>query len=171
MTHNDWLADVIGTDSIRHASQKVGFAATTITRQLQRGGLSADMVIALCRAYGRKPVDGLVETGYLQPWEIEGVGITDAIDRATNQELLDGIMRRSDPESTVLFGGDDDTIDIADDAEVYPFPGTPQSDAYDQPEPENPTPNVHGEWQGEIPDDAVADDSPEEEGAPDDFEP
>ncbi|AHW63731.1 Hypothetical protein CGLY_06430 [Corynebacterium glyciniphilum AJ 3170] len=51
-----------------------------------------------------------METGYLQPWEIEGVSIDAAIDQATNKQLLDGIMRRSDPEAQYLFGRTEDVI-------------------------------------------------------------
>lgn len=146
MEHNAWLADLIGPDSIRRASQKVGYAATTITRQLQRGALSSEMVISLCRAYGRSPVTGLIETGYLNSWETEGVSIPYALDQATNKEFLEAIIRRSDPEARVLFGGGEDVIDIDDDApdaEVFDFPrDTPDGASDEQQEPEESTPNV-----------------------------
>lgn len=62
------------------------------------------MVIALCRGYNRSPVTGLIETGYLQEWEAENVGIPFALHNASNQQILDEIMRRSDPEALYLFG-------------------------------------------------------------------
>lgn len=62
------------------------------------------MVIALCRGYNHSPVTGLIETGYLNEWETDGVGIPFALRKASNQQLLDEIMRRSDPEALYLFG-------------------------------------------------------------------
>lgn len=62
------------------------------------------MVIALCRGYNHSPVTGLIETGYLNEWETDGVGIPFALRKASNQQLLDEIIRRSDPEALYLFG-------------------------------------------------------------------
>lgn len=145
MEHNAWIADLIGEDTRRTASSKAGMSESTLSRQLSRGTLRPEMVIALCRAYDRKPVDGLVETGYLQPWEIEGVGIDAAIDQATNKQLLDGIMRRSDPESRYLFGLDDDVINpkMDDRNNVVDLrPDTPDDTTPDQGEYDEPTPDV-----------------------------
>ncbi|MDO5099326.1 MAG: hypothetical protein Q4D85_11325 [Corynebacterium sp.] len=81
------------------------------------------MVIALCRGYGKSPVTGLIETGYLNEWETEGVGIPYALQKATNQQILDEILKRSDPEARLLFTNDADpnVIDLAEDqAEFNP---------------------------------------------------
>lgn len=145
MEHRAWIDGLIDGDSYRAAAEKVGTNGSTITRQLNKEHLSPEMVIALCRAYGRKPVDGLVETGYLQPWEIEGVGIDAAIDQATNKQLLDGIMRRSDPEARYLFGLDDDVInpEMDDRNNVVDLrPDTPDDTTPDQGEYDEPTPDV-----------------------------
>lgn len=144
MEHNAWIADLIGEDTRRTASSKAGMSESTLSRQLSRGTLRPEMVIALCRAYGRKPVDGLVETGYLQPWEIEGVGIDQAIDQATNKQLLDGVMRRSNPEARYLFGLDDDVINpemddrnnVVDLRPTTPDDTTPEQGEYDEPTPD-----------------------------------
>lgn len=104
MDFNAWLLELIGDDSQRTASAKSGMAESTLSRQLSRGSLRPEMVIALCRGYNRSPVTGLIETGYLREWEAEGVGIPFALHNASNQQLLDEIMRRSDPEALYLFG-------------------------------------------------------------------
>ena len=74
------------------------------------------MVIALCRAYDRSPVQGLIETGYINEYEVEGVDLAIALHDATNEQLLNEILRRSDPEARYLFGadGDSEVIDIDD---------------------------------------------------------
>ncbi|WP_143153966.1 helix-turn-helix domain-containing protein [Rhodococcus rhodnii] len=95
MDHREWLDDIIGADSYRAAASKVGVDQSTLSRQLTRKGeLSAENVIAIARAYGRRAGDELVSTGYLVPGDIEGVGVEGALQRATNKQLLEEIDRR-----------------------------------------------------------------------------
>ena len=174
MDFRAWITDLIGGDTLRTASEKIGLAHSTITRQLSRDTLTPQAVIALCRAYDRKPVDGLVETGYLQPWEIEGVGVEAALDKATNKQLLGAVMRRSDPEATYLFGLDQEVINpnMDSDGNVLPFPPESTSAAgVEQHSGSDATPPVRGPEDDVMPEDAVANDRPEEGGTPDDFEP
>lgn len=81
------------------------------------------MVIALCRAYDRSPVQGLVETGYINEYEVQGVDLAIALHDATNEQLLDEILRRSDPEARYLFGADGDSavVDLDDAADAAVF--------------------------------------------------
>lgn len=174
MEHEAWITELIGPDTRREASKRAGMSESTLSRQLSRGTLRPEMVIALCRAYDRKPVDGLVETGYLQPWEIEGVGVEAALDKATNKQLLGAVMRRSDPEATYLFGLDQEVINpnMDSDGNVLPFPPESTSAAgVEQHSGSDATPPVRGPEDDVMPEDAVANDRPEEGGTPDDFEP
>lgn len=155
MTHEAWLAELIGTDSMRTASQKTEYAQTTISRQLSRGHLSPEMVIALCRAYDRSPVTGLIETGYINDFELQGPDVEVALREATNEQLLDEIMRRSDPEARYLFGNDtdDDVIGLAPHL-------TPVSDASASLHDDEDDGTVM-EWDDSIP--HAADSSPDEQ--------
>lgn len=116
MHFETWLNELTGHASRRAIAAKIDKAQSTLTRQLDRGALLPEMVISLCRAYGRSPVTGLVETGYVNAYEVEGPGVAAALEQATNEQLLDEIMRRSDPQARYLFGGDDDVIGLAPDA-------------------------------------------------------
>lgn len=148
MEHEAWITELIGPDTRREASKRAGMSESTLSRQLSRGTLRPEMVIALCRAYNRKPVDGLVETGYLQPWEIEGVGVEAALDKATNKQLLGAVMRRSDPEATYLFGLDQEVINpnMDSDGNVLPFPPESTTAAdQEQGTDEDTTPSVRTE--------------------------
>lgn len=107
MNFNAWIEGLIGSDTQRQASRKANLAESTLSRQLSRGHLRPEMVIALCRAYGRSPVTGLVETGYINSWETEGVAIPYALQQATNEQILSEILRRSDPEARIMFGAED----------------------------------------------------------------
>ena len=154
MDFKQWIDDLIGSDSYRRAAQRIDSNGSTITRQLDKGRLTPEMVIALCRGYGRSPVTGLIETGYLREWEAEDVGIPYALRQATNQQLLDEIMRRSDPEALYLFG---DPTGEAIDYEMGDDLAARRARA---------TPDVAPEFY-----DAVADSSPdEEEGEPGDYD-
>lgn len=159
MEFETWLDELIGEDTRRTAASKADYSQSTISRQLDRGYLRPEMVIALCRAYDRSPVTGLIETGYIERWEAEGVAIPYALEEATNQQLLDEILRRSDPEARTLFGADEDTIGLAEDATVFELPVTHVGTVEDD--------------DGEVmPFDAVADSSPEEgDGDPAAYEP
>ena len=46
------------------------------------------MVIALCRAYDRSPVQGLIETEYINDYEVQGPDVAIALEKATNKQLL-----------------------------------------------------------------------------------
>lgn len=116
MNFRAWIAALIAPDTLRAASEKIGLSHSTVTRQLSRDTLTPVTVIALCRAYGKSPVDGLVETGYLRREETGDVGVDFALDRASNRELLDAVLRRSDPEAVHLFGRDAGVINPADSA-------------------------------------------------------
>lgn len=113
MNFETWLTELIGEDTRRTASSKAGMAESTLSRQLSRGSLSPEMVIALCRAYDRSPVQGLIETEYINDYEVQGPDVAIALSKATNQQLLDEIMKRSDPQARYLFGGDEDTIGLS----------------------------------------------------------
>ncbi|WP_288801768.1 hypothetical protein [uncultured Corynebacterium sp.] len=137
MEHNEWIDRLIAQDSYRTAAGRIGTNGSTITRQLQRGALSPEMVIALCRAYDHPAVEGLVETGYLYPHEVKTPGVNLVLPKATNRQLLEEINRRSDPEARHLFTATDDSdvVDLDEDAAVFEFPGKPatdvSSDSYD----------------------------------------
>lgn len=192
----EWFNELTGNDTQRIAAKRSGLIESTLSRQLSRGTFRPEMVIALCRGYDRSPVTGLIETGYIEPWETEGVAIPYALEQATNQQILDEIMRRSDPEARALFtsAGDPDTVDLADstDAEVYHLPE--RSDAAElQAVHDALTPYEHRlvdagkapdlltltdleTWRAAredaIPERAVADRSPRQgRGYPDDYEP
>ena len=117
-----WLEELVNPDSLRTAATKADIPVSTLSRQQDK--LPAEMVIALCRAYDRSPVQGLIETEYINDYEVQGPDVAIALEKATNQQLLDEIMKRSDPQARYLFGGDEETIGLSPQLSVV-------SDAYD----------------------------------------
>lgn len=114
MDMKDWIASLPGSPLPTQAAEASGIDRSTISRQLKRGQLSAENVIAICRAFGKSAADGLVETGYLTPGDFEGAGVVEALSKATNQQIVDEISKR-------LASGMGDLFN--QDAEVVSFPG------------------------------------------------
>ena len=137
MKHSEWIARLTRHESTRTVGTKIGVSHTTISRQIAAEKLSPEVVIGLCRAYDHPAVEGLVETGYLYPHEVETPGVNLVLPKATNRQLLEEINRRSDPEARHLFTATDDrdVVDLDEDAAVFEFPGKPatdvSSDSYD----------------------------------------
>lgn len=94
MDHEEWIRALEDGVTPNAAAKKAGVDPSTVSRQLKRGGLSPEVVIALSRAYGKKAGDELVRTGFLEPADIEGVGVESALRLATSRQMLDEIDRR-----------------------------------------------------------------------------
>ena len=78
------------------------------------------MVIDLARAYGRSPVDALIETGYVREGETSLVGIAQALAAATNAQLLAEIAERVDPDGVRDFHGGDSNVISPDFSAIRP---------------------------------------------------
>lgn len=82
--------------------------------------------MALCRAYDRDPVTGLVEVGYLQPWEAENVTIEFALKRASNPQLLAEVDSHMTSEADDLFrAADNPNVVQFDRSNTDTTPGVP----------------------------------------------
>lgn len=157
MVHNepmelqDWLNILPGSPTVSQAADHAEVSKATFLRHAKKGETTAEYVVAISRSYNVNEVDSLVALGFISADAVAEMGIARALHNATNEQLLDEIMRRSDPQARYLFGEDEGTIGLAPDAEVFDFPGRGVNfSAYP----------------------GVADDSPEEgEGHPGDYEP
>lgn len=122
MDYRAWIAALPGHPTQTEAGDAAGIDRSTVSRQLKRGALSMEVVAAMARAHGVKPADALVQTGHLLPEDIEGVGIEEALRRATNRQLFDEIESRADMEATAMFGKSIGVINPSPTAEVLDFP-------------------------------------------------
>ena len=83
MSTREWFTNLPGSPSIKWAAETSGVDQ-----------LSAEIVIKLCQALGKSPVDGLVKTGHIVPEDFNGAGIIGALQRATNQQIITEAGRR-----------------------------------------------------------------------------
>lgn len=131
MKHTDWFYERVGTDSVNAAAGKSGVIQRTLARQLEVGTLPAESVIKISRAYGYSPIQGLVDTGYLNATESRG-GVT-VINWAdvSDADLLGELLRRTDSDGTLPSSLWDAPLDDEAVATVHElaFPNGPVSDA------------------------------------------
>lgn len=127
----EWFNQLTAGDTQKVAAQKAGVVESTLSRQLSRGTFRPELVIALCRGYNYPPVDGLIETGYLHAHEVGSeTPIRVALESATNRQILEELLRRSDPEARAMFGSTENgLVGIAADAEPLPPRGHPITDS------------------------------------------
>lgn len=138
MDMKDWIASLPGSPLPTQAAEASGIDRSTISRQLKRGQLSAENVIAICHAFRKSAVDGLIETGYLTPDDLEGAGIVEALAQATNQQIVDEISKRLAVGTGDLFTQDAEVVE-------FPNPDTWKPGEYvADSSPEEPEPGIEG---------------------------
>lgn len=162
MNHTEWAEKITGGDSVNAIANTAKIVHRTFARQMERGRISPENVIAIAVAYGHHPVGALVDTGYLDAKWAEQVDPMRALRAVTEQQLADEVLRRM--EMGVERGGALDTpIDeLATKRKSNTTPGVPDGKYTD---------GTVEEWDDTLP--HAADSSPdedqlrEEEGASD----
>lgn len=106
MDSNEWLASVVGDDSLNAVSLKSGLPNPTLYRQQAKGVLSPEVVVAVARAYGVPVLPGLIACGLITKEEA-GAGVApiskiEALRLVTDKELSQEVLRR------MSSGSDDD---------------------------------------------------------------
>lgn len=94
MNNSKWLEKVTNNASVNAAANRAGIVQRTLSRQVERGEISAENVIAIAIAYGTHPVRALVDTGYLDEKYARTVDPMTALRSVTEDQLADEVMRR-----------------------------------------------------------------------------
>lgn len=155
MELQEWLTTLPGSPTVSQAADHSGISKATLLRHAKTGKTTAEFTISISRTYEVNEVESLLALGFISRSAIDEYGVNAALEGATNQQLLDEIMRRSDPKARYLFGnkGDDDVIGLAPHL-------TPVSDAHDSLHDDEDDGTVM-EWDDSIP--HAADSSPDEQ--------
>lgn len=116
MDIQEWLKSLPGSPTVSQAADYSGVSKATLLRHAKKGQTTAEYAIEIARAYQRNEVQALIDLGIINHDAVESFGIERALEKATNQQILDEILRRSDPEARELFTNDNhpDVIDIPD---------------------------------------------------------
>lgn len=92
---------------MRDAAKKAGFNQSAFTRWKNGAKADPDFVVKFARAFSLNVLEALAEAEFITEDEANLREVTvdgPALSDATNKQLLDEIMRRSDPEALYLFG-------------------------------------------------------------------
>ena len=89
-----WYAKTVGDDSTNGVATKAGLTTTTLGRQLERGRLSPETVVAIANAYGTDALDALVIAGLITREHIRAHGVRAALAEATDVEIADEVYAR-----------------------------------------------------------------------------
>lgn len=84
-----WLEAKTG-DTRRQMALTIGETPSTFYRNIE----SAEVIVAVCRAYGINPVDGLVAGGILEGSEIVAAASSIKLESVPERELLEEVLRR-----------------------------------------------------------------------------
>lgn len=112
--HETWFARTTENASGRAAADLAGLPPATLNRQLGRGHLAAETVIAIARAYGAHPVGALVATGYLTPEEGGTLPTAEAAQLMSDQALIREVAYRVDSNPAAWTGTFDEVINEPD---------------------------------------------------------
>ena len=154
MELQEWLSTLPGSPTVSQAADHSHVSKATLLRHAKTGKTTAEFVVTISRAYRVNEVEALVRLGFITAEAVDGYGIEAALSSATNEELLEEILRRSDPQARYLFGneGDEDTIGLAPHL-------TPVSDAHASLHDDDD--GLVQEWDDSVP--HAADSSPDEQ--------
>jgi len=87
--------DRISRDASRRAiADAAGLDPSTLTRQLSRGRVPVQTVVAVCRAYDADLVEGFLAAGYVSAAEAERMSSGGSLESATDEQLVGEILRR-----------------------------------------------------------------------------
>lgn len=95
-----WGSEITGGTSNREISMKGGIPMTTFHRKWSKDKFTAEDAVTIARAYGRDPVETLVEQGTLTQSEVHNAGIH-TIEEFMTLELGREVFRRIQEQSSV----------------------------------------------------------------------
>lgn len=151
--HENWFSRTTGNASGRAAADRAGIPPATLNRQLSRGHLTAETVIAIARGYDVHPVGALVATGYLTEDEGLSSPVEELAHLMSDQALLRILAMRIDDNPNAWAGTFDEVL--SDGPDVNELEARRRSNT--------PTPHVDPLDDDEMPEAAVAYSGPDED--------
>lgn len=96
----EWVQEIAEGASNREIAMKAGIPMTTFHRKWTKGEFTAEDAVTIARAYGRNPIEALVEQGTLTPDEVHNAGVH-PIEEFTMLELSREMLRRVQQQAAV----------------------------------------------------------------------
>lgn len=114
-----WVDEVRGADSIREVARRSGINQATLNRQINLDMLGFESVRDISRAYDRVVLADLVATGHLAPRDIGVDDIMNALNAATDAQLVAAVANRLGVDLSIF--DKPITEAFADAANVHPI--------------------------------------------------
>lgn len=91
-----WMQSIVGDDSLNVIASRADLVASTLYRNVEKGRLPPEVVVAVARAYRQPVLPGLVAAGLITQDEadLKALAAVEALQSATDDELASEIMRR-----------------------------------------------------------------------------
>ncbi|WP_334136963.1 hypothetical protein [Corynebacterium variabile] len=128
MDHIEWLNALTNSASAREIGRRTEVPFRTIANQINRGHLSAEVVIGVAAGYGQSPVRALVDTSFIDEQWAETVDPITALRQVSEEDLADEVLRRMKlPGAHEVFDTPVDELDARRAAKsngrgIYPTP-------------------------------------------------
>ncbi|WP_190264840.1 hypothetical protein [Glutamicibacter nicotianae] len=87
---SQWLESKTG-DTKRQMAIKLGHTPSTFNRNIE----TAEVIIAVCRAYGINPVEGLIAAGIIEAFEVAQAATESSLAEVPETALLEEVLRRA----------------------------------------------------------------------------
>lgn len=104
MTLQEWLNNLPNSPTASQAADKAKVSKATFLRHQKKGMTTAEYAIAIARAFDVNEVLALRDLGFITDKAVRNASSVIDLHKVTNQQLLDEVLRRSDPEAVRLFG-------------------------------------------------------------------
>ena len=118
MKHNEWFNRITGGASGNAAATKAHLPVASLNRHIAAERLTAEEVIALSRAYGISPVEGLAATGHITHEEATGMTADSAAELLSDPDLIRTLAYRINADPQAWFGTFGELADENDDVVV-----------------------------------------------------
>lgn len=147
-----WMWDIAHGDTRNAVAERAGIVQSTLNRQIDKGELKPEMVVAIARAYGAPILPGLVACGLITEQEAaikaRSDSILEALAKAEDADLVREVLRRIEDDGAELHTMLDEPLDATHPA-LRPVSGG----AYDDlaADDEAVTPEEESELENETP--------------------
>ena len=152
MTSIAWMRGVVGDDTRNAVAERAGVVQPTLNRQIARGQLKPEIVVAIARAYGVPILPGLVACGLITEQDAaikaRSDSILEALAKADDADLVREVLRRIEQDGAALHTMLDEPLDA-----THPALRPVSAASYDDlaADDEDVTPEEESELENETP--------------------
>lgn len=89
-----WFDRITGDDTPNAAAKRSGVNQPTLSRQIKAGALSAEVIVAIARAYDADAIEGLIIGGLITEADVRKHGAEVLLEQITDRRIADEVYER-----------------------------------------------------------------------------